>query len=86
MSETTGASLARVKFDHINPVYSFTGGGPILKNRAFIFGAYEYSTNSTPQRQTVGPIPEDYQQVTKNKFLNVRRTVQVAEGQTAWVK
>ena len=29
-SETTGASLARVKFDKVNPVYTFTGGGPIV--------------------------------------------------------
>jgi len=85
-SEITGASLARVKFDHINPVYTFTGGGPIRKNRAWSFGAYEYATNTTPQRQTQGQIPEDYQQVTKNKFFNVRGTVQLKEGHTAWVK
>ena len=42
--------------------------------------------NTTAQRQTQGQIPEDYQQATENKFLNIRGTVQLAEGQTAWVK
>jgi hypothetical protein len=85
-SETTGQSLERVKFDKVNPVYTFTGGGPIWRDRAWFFGAYEYSTNTTPQRQTVGPIPEDYQQSTENNFVNVRGTVQLAQGHQAWVK
>ena len=42
----------------------------------------------TPRRsgRRVGQIPEDYQQTTENKFLNVRGTVQLTEGHTAWVK
>ncbi len=78
--------FGRVKFDQVQPVYTFTAGGPILKNRAWFFGAYEYSKNTTPQRQTAGQIPEDYQQTTKNKFPNVRGTVQIADGHQAWVK
>jgi len=85
-SEVTDASLERVKFDHINPVYTFTAGGPIVKNHAWAFGAYEHAPNTTPQRQTQGQIPEDYQQVTKNKFFSVRGTVQLKEGHTAWLK
>jgi hypothetical protein len=85
-SETTGASLARTKFDKINPVYSFAGGGPIVKNRAFFFGTWELQKNTTPQRQTAGQIPEDFQQTTESKFANVRGTVQLAPGHTAWVK
>jgi hypothetical protein len=85
-SEITGASLARVKYDKVNPIYSFTGGGPLWRNHAWAFGTYEHQKNTTPQRQTVGQIPEDYQQTTESKFLNVRGTVQLAEGHTAWVK
>lgn len=85
-SQTTGASLERVKFDKVNPAYAFTFGGPLLKDRAWFFGAYEYATNTTPQRQTVGPIPENYQQSTENKFLNVRGTVQLTDSHQAWVK
>ncbi len=85
-NEITGASLERVKFDQVNPVYTFTGGGPLWKDRAWFFGAYEYSKNTTPRRQTGGQIAEDYQQTTKNKFVNVRGTVQLAPGHQAWVK
>lgn len=85
-SQVTDASLARVKFDKVNPNYAFTGGGPIWKDHAWFFGAYEYSTATTARRQTVGQFPEDYQQSTVNKFLNVRGTVQLTPTQTAWVK
>jgi hypothetical protein len=37
----TGASLAREKVDHDNIRYSGTLGGPILRDRAWFFGAYE---------------------------------------------
>jgi outer membrane receptor protein involved in Fe transport len=85
-NEVTGASNARVKFDKVNPIYSFAGGGPIIKNRAFFFGTWELAKNTTPQRQTAGQIPEDFQQTTDSEFWNFRGTVQLAEGHTAWVK
>ncbi len=85
-NQINDASLERVKFDKVNPAYAFTLGGPLLKDRAWFFGAYEYSTNTTPQRQTGGQIAEDYQQSTENKFLNVRGTVQLSDGHQAWVK
>jgi outer membrane receptor protein involved in Fe transport len=86
VNEVSGASLERVKFDKVNPIYSFTGGGPLWRDRAFFFGTWELQKNTTPQRQTVGQIPEDYQQTTESKFWNLRGTVQVAEGHTAWIK
>ena len=85
-SEITGASLAREKFDEVNPTYSFTGGGPIWRDRAWFFATYELTQNTSPQRQTVGQIPEDFQQVREDRFTNVRATLQLAEGHTAWVK
>ncbi|MEY4635509.1 MAG: hypothetical protein RJA55_1307 [Acidobacteriota bacterium] len=85
-SEVTSASLERVKFDQVNPTYSFTGGGPIWRNRAWFFSTYELTQSTSPQRQTVGQVPEDYQQVREDKFLNVRGTVQLAEGHTVWAK
>lgn len=86
VSETTGASLARDKFDQVNPVYSFSGGGPIWKDHAFFFGTWELQENTTPQRQTAGAVPEDFQQTTESRFSNIRGTVQLAEGHTAWIK
>ncbi|CAN5841998.1 TonB-dependent receptor [soil metagenome] len=85
-SETTGLSLARTKFDKINPVYSFAGGGPIIKNRAFFFGTWELQKNTTPERQTGGQIPETFQQTTESKFANIRGTLQLTPTQTVWVK
>ncbi len=85
-NEVTNASNARVKFDQVNPTYTFTFGGPLWRDKAWFFGSYEYATNTTPRRQTAGPIPEDYQQATENKFLNVRGTYQIASGHQAWVK
>lgn len=86
VSEVSGASLARSKFDRINPVWTFTGGGPLWKNRAWFFGAYEWSKNTSPQQQTVGQIPEDYRSKQENNFSNLRGTLQLRRGHTAWVK
>jgi hypothetical protein len=70
----------------VNPIYSVLGGGPIWKDHAFFFGTWELQQSTSPQRQTGGQIPEDYQQVREDKWLNVRGTVQLAEGHTAWLK
>jgi outer membrane receptor protein involved in Fe transport len=85
-SETTGASLERVKFDQVNPNYAFTGGGPLWRDRAWFFTTYERQENTTPQRQTVGQIPEDFQQSTKSDFFNIRGTVQLTGSHNVWVK
>ncbi|MEO5763188.1 MAG: TonB-dependent receptor, partial [Vicinamibacteria bacterium] len=85
-SETTGASLERVKFDKVNPVWNATFGGPIKKNRAWFFGTYEKQKNTTAQRQTVGPIPENYQQTTAAAFVNGRVTAQITPKNMVWVK
>lgn len=85
-NQITGASLERIKFDQINPNYAFTGGGPIWRNRAWFFGTYELQQNTTPRRQTVGSIAEDYQQVTESKFFNLRTTVQLTDSHNVWVK
>ena len=84
--EDTGASLARTKFDHVNPIYSLAGGGPIIKNRAFFFGTWERSEQISPLRQTAGAVPEDFQSNRTLTFSNYRGTVQAAEGHTVWVK
>jgi hypothetical protein len=86
VNQVTGASLARQKFDQVNPVYSFAGGGPIWRNRAFFFGTWELQENTSPRRQTAGAVPEDFQSVREARFSNVRGTVQLAEGHTAWLK
>jgi outer membrane receptor protein involved in Fe transport len=86
VNQITGASLERVKFDQVNPTYSFSGGGPILKNRAFFFATWELIQNTSPQRQTAGAAPEDFQQVREDKYSNIRGTFQVRDGHTVWLK
>ena len=84
-SETTGASLARTKFDHTNPVQSYTLGGPIWKDRAWFFGAYEKQKNTSPQRQTV-VAPDNFQQTTISPFWDARGTFQVNANNNVWIK
>ncbi|HQZ38997.1 MAG TPA: carboxypeptidase regulatory-like domain-containing protein [Vicinamibacterales bacterium] len=86
VNQVTGASLARDKFNQVNPSYALTSGGPILRNRAWYFVAYERQENTTPQRQTVGTFPENYQQVTESDHINVRGTVQIDPSNNVWVK
>jgi outer membrane receptor for ferrienterochelin and colicin len=86
VNQVTGASLERVKFDQVNPTYSFAGGGPIIRNRAFFFATWELIQNTSPQRQTAGAVPEDFQQVREDKYSNIRGTFQVRDGHTVWLK
>jgi outer membrane receptor protein involved in Fe transport len=86
VNQVTGASLERVKFDKVNPTYSFAGGGPIWRNRAFFFATWELIQATSPQRQTAGSVPEDFQQVREDKYTNVRGTFQVRNGHTVWAK
>jgi outer membrane receptor for ferrienterochelin and colicin len=86
VNQITNDSLARVKFDKVNPTYSFAGGGPIWKNRAFFFATWELIQATSPQRQTAGAVPEDFQQVREDKYSNVRGTFQVRDGNTVWLK
>lgn len=86
VNQITNASLERVKFDKVNPTYSFAGGGPIVKNRAFFFATWELIQATSPQRQTAGSVPEDFQQVREDKYANVRGTFQVRDGNTVWLK
>jgi hypothetical protein len=46
VNEISGASLERVKFDKVNPIYSFAGGGPIWRDHAFFFGTWELQQNT----------------------------------------
>jgi hypothetical protein len=86
VSETTKASLARTKFNQINPVHALTGGGPIRSDHAWAFTTFEYQKTTTPQRQTTGQISEDYQQSTKSKFWLLRLTGQLNRSNNVWFK
>jgi hypothetical protein len=85
----TYPSLARTRFDRMNPTYSGTIGGPILPNTAWFFFAYERAEVTTPERQTnpaPGQAPQNYQQTTVAPFLNLRISAQLAPSHQVWMK
>jgi Carboxypeptidase regulatory-like domain len=88
-ADGTFTSLARTKFDQVNKTYSGTIGGPIIRNHAWFFVAYEDARATSPQTQLnprPGITPENYQQTTISPFLNARGTVQLTPTQNLWVK
>jgi hypothetical protein len=90
-NQITNASLARTKFDKVNPVYSVGGGGPIVQNRAWFYATYENSKNTTPQRQTNadtarGFANENFQQTTESPFWTARVNAQLRPNHNVWVK
>ncbi len=81
----TTDSLARTRFDHVNPTQSYTLGGPVWRDRAWFFGAYEKSKNSTAQRQTLASA-ENYQQTTISPFWDVKVTTQIGPSHNVLAK
>ncbi|MGI0148178.1 MAG: TonB-dependent receptor plug domain-containing protein, partial [Thermoplasmata archaeon] len=84
-NQVTGASLERVKFDKVNPTWSFTLGGPLWPDHAWFFGAYEKAESVSPQRQAV-VTREEFQESLESPFWNVRLTGQVTPSHTVWAK
>jgi hypothetical protein len=78
----THPSLARTKFDHVNPRYAVTLGGPFWKDRVWFFGAYESADNTTGQQST--PVSgENFQQSTKDRFWDAKINAQLTSSITA---
>ena len=74
----SGATFARTKLDKIIPVYSATIGGPIWRDHAWFFGAYETDKTTSAQRQTVDPAhPQNFVSVPEDKFYDVKGTWQI---------
>jgi hypothetical protein len=84
-NQVTGDSLERVKFDKVNPIWSYTLGGPVWPDHAWFFGAYENAKTISPQRQTV-VVPENFQESLESPFWNVRLTGQITPSHTIWGK
>jgi hypothetical protein len=72
----THPSLARPLYDHINPRYAGTLGGPIFPDHIWFFGAYEAANNTTGFQST--PVSqENFQQTTHDKFWDAKVTAQI---------
>lgn len=79
VSPTSGASFARVKFDSLVRVHSATLGGPIWRDHAWFFGAFEWDKTVSPQRQTLDPkAPQNFVSTPRDHFYDVKGSWQVA--------
>jgi len=88
-SELDGSPLARTRFDRVQPTLAATGGGPIRRDRLWVFGAWERAEVAAPAQQTnakPGAANENYQQETVSPYWTVRADSQLALGHTAWIK
>jgi hypothetical protein len=77
----THPSLARVKFDHTNPRYAFTLGGPFWQDHIWFFGAYETADTTGAQQSTPVSL-ENFQQSTKDRFWDGKITAQLTPSLT----
>lgn len=75
----SGTTFARVKLNSTIPVYSATLGGPIWRDHAWFFGAYETDKQTSAQRQTVDPAhPQNFVSQPQDKFYDLKGTWQVS--------
>ena len=81
----THPSLARTKYDHVNPRYALTLGGPIFPDHVWFFGAYE-SANNTTGRQSTPVSGENFQQSTKDRFWDAKVTGQITPSISAMAR
>ncbi len=84
-NQVTGASLARTKFDHVNPTQNYTLGGPIWRDHAWFFGTYDKTKVTGAQRQTL-VTNENFQQTTIDKFYDARATFQINPQNNVWIR
>ncbi|HSN69707.1 MAG TPA: carboxypeptidase regulatory-like domain-containing protein, partial [Thermoanaerobaculia bacterium] len=81
----TGASFARTKKDADDIRYAATLGGPILRDRAWFFGAYEeWEEQGTPATTTV--TGEDYVSQRILELHNYRLSWQINPSHQIWAR
>lgn len=81
----THPSLARTKYDHVNPRYAFTLGGPFWKDHVWFFGTYETAETTGSQQSTPVSL-ENFQQTTKDRFWEAKVTAQLTPSLAASVR
>ncbi len=87
VSPTSGASFARQKFDSLVRVHSATLGGPIWRDHAWFFGAYEWDVQPSPERQTLDPkAPQNFVSTPRDRFYDVKATWQVVPSKLLVLK
>jgi hypothetical protein len=87
VSPTAGVAFARDKFDTLVRVHSATLGGPIWRDHAWFFGAYEWDKVPSPLRQTLDPKnPQNFRSVPRDRFYDVKGTWQAAPSKLVVLK
>ena len=77
-NRVSGATFARQKLDKVIPTYSVTLGGPIWRDHAWFFGAYETDKQTSAQRQTVDAAhPQNFVSTPQDKFYDAKVNWQV---------
>ncbi|HUP66290.1 MAG TPA: TonB-dependent receptor [Thermoanaerobaculia bacterium] len=85
INQATGASLARQKVDVDNKRYAGTLGGPIWRDRAWFFGAYEEFAQ-TGANQTTILTNEEWSSNPYLELHNYRVTAQITPSHQIWAK
>jgi hypothetical protein len=86
-SPTSGAPFARAKFDSLVRVHAATLGGPIWRDHAWFFGAYEWDVQPSAERQTVDPkTPQNFHSVPREHFYDVKATWQAVPSKLLILK
>jgi hypothetical protein len=87
LSPTTSASFARTKFDSLVRIHAATLGGPIWRDHAWFFGAYEWDVQPSSQRQTVDPrTPQNFVSSPRDHFYDVKATWQAVPSKLIILK
>ncbi len=87
LSPTSGIAFARTKFDSLVRVHAATLGGPIWRDHAWFFGAYEWDVQPSPQRQTLDPrTPQNFVSSPRDHFYDVKGTWQAAPSKLIILK
>ena len=87
ISPTSGVSFARTKFDSLVRVHAATVGGPIWRDHAWFFGAYEWDVQPSPQRQTLDPrAPQNFVSSPRDHFYDFKATWQAVPSKLIILK
>lgn len=80
INEVTGAGTKRTIFDENQYRYSGTLGGPVMKDKLWFFGAYEFAPTTTPAAQTA--LGQEFQQSREITLWQGKVTWQISSSHT----
>lgn len=82
----TGKSFARDKVDENDIRYSGTLGGPVVRDNAWFFGAFEQWEQAGAPAQTTTVTNEEYRQARNLELHNYRLSWQITPSHQVWAR